>query len=146
MLRGDPSKKGRPKNEPKPASGDIVPPDWVIGVALKKWQDVLPKLEAMRVVTPADVDAIARYCALYEQWVKYLEQMRRGLDVLVIRDDSGKVKYMQSSPAATMFLKIGAALLKIEQEYGLTPAARVGLEAIGGQETAEEAKLRAFIG
>ena len=80
-------------------------------------------------MTNADIDTIARYCTMYEQFVKYLDQVRRGLDVLVIRDDSGKVKYMQSTPAATMLTKLAASMLRIEQEFGLTPSARSGISA-----------------
>ena len=89
----------------------------------------MPKLLGMRVMTNADVDTIARYCTMHEQFVKYLDQCRRGLDVLVIRDDKGKVKYMQSTPAATMMTKLAVSMLRIEQEFGLTPSARSGLSA-----------------
>jgi len=71
---------------------------------------------------------------MHEQFVKYLDQCRRGLDVLVIRDDEGKVKYMQSTPAATMLSKLAASMLRIEQEFGLTPSARSGLSATQGQQ------------
>ena len=97
------------------------------GVAREKWDNVVPKLIGMGVMTNADVDTIARYCTMHEQFVKYLDQCRRGLDVLVIRDDAGKVKYMQSTPAATMLSKLAASMLRIEQEFGLTPSARSGL-------------------
>ena len=127
-MRGDPSKKGKPKNEPEPLPGELIPPEWVTGKALEKWHDVVPKLQGMRVITPVDVDIIAQYCVMYEQWLRYLEQVRRGLDVLVIRDKDGKVKYMQAAPAATMFMKLQAAMLKIAREFGLTPSSRVGLE------------------
>jgi P27 family predicted phage terminase small subunit len=101
----------------------------VTGVAREKWDNVVPKLLGMGVMTNADVDTIARYCTMHEQFVKYLDQCRRGLDVLVIRDDAGKVKYMQSTPAATMMMKLAASMLRIEQEFGLTPSARTGISA-----------------
>lgn len=145
IARGNPGKRPLNKREPVPEAGAIEPPEWVMGVARAKWDDVVPKLQAMRVITPADVEAIARYCAMYEQWVKYLEQMRRGLDVIVLRDKDGKVRYMQSSPAATMFVKLAASMLRIEQEYGLTPSARTGIAASDG-ETDEDKALRAFTG
>lgn len=145
IARGNPGKRPLNDREPVPAGGSIHPPEWVVGVARAKWDDVVPKLESMRVITPADVEAIARYCAMYEQWVKYLEQMRRGLDVIVLRDKDGKVRYMQSSPAATMFVKLAASMLRIEQEYGLTPSARTGISTSDG-ETDEDRALRAFTG
>ena len=129
MAKGNPGKRPLNKSEPKPPSDDITPPDWVTGVARSKWDEVVPKLVGMGVMTNADVDTIARYCTMHEQFVKYLEQVRRGLDVLVIRDEKGKVKYMQSTPAATMLMKLAASMLRIEQEFGLTPSARSGIGA-----------------
>jgi len=113
----------------------------VTGVARQKWDNVVPKLIGMGVMTNADVDTIGRYCTMHEQFVKYLEQVRRGLDVLVIRDDAGKVKYMQSTPAATMMTKLAASMLRIEQEFGLTPSARSGL-SVGTQAPKDD--LEAF--
>ena len=101
----------------------------------------MPKLIGMGVITNADIDTIARYCTMHEQYVKYLDQVRRGLDVLVIRDDKGKVKYMQSTPAATMMTKLAASMLRIEQEFGLTPSARSGLS---GKKPQEQDELSAF--
>ena len=129
LAKGNPGKRRLNESEPKPAADAIQPPDWVTGKSLEKWQEVVPKLVGMGVMTNADIDTIARYCTMYEQFVKYLDQVRRGLDVLVIRDDSGKVKYMQSTPAATMLTKLAASMLRIEQEFGLTPSARSGISA-----------------
>ena len=112
------------------------------GVALTKWHNVVPKLKAMGVMTNADIDTIARYCTMHEQFVKYLEQVRRGLDVLVIRDEKGKVKYMQSTPAATMLTKLAASMLRIEQEFGLTPSARSGLS---GSQPQQESVISKFL-
>lgn len=129
IAKGNPGKRPLNGNEPQPPSDDISPPDWVTGVALDKWHDIVPTLLGMGVMTNADVDIIGRYCCMHEQYVKYLEQVRRGLDVLVIRDDAGKVKYMQSAPAATMLNKLSASMLRIAQEFGLTASARSGLNA-----------------
>ena len=129
ILKDNPGKRRLNKDEPKPASDGIQPPQWVTGNALAKWNEIVPQLLAMGVMTNADVEPVARYCTMHEQYVKYLDQVRRGLDVLVIRDEKGKVKYMQSTPAATMLNKLSASMLRIEQEFGLTPSARTGIVA-----------------
>ena len=138
MAKGNPGKRPLNKNEPKPAADAIHPPDWVTGKSLDKWNEVVPKLIGMGVMTNADIDTLARYCTMYEQYVKYLDQVRRGLDVLVIRDDSGKVKYMQSTPAATMMTKLAASMLRIEQEFGLTPSSRSGIGATKADQPRDE--------
>ena len=127
IAKGNPGKRPINENEPKPAADAVQPPSWVSGKSLEKWQEVAPKLLAMGVLTNADVETLARYCTMHEQYVKYLEEIRQGGDVLVVRDDSGNVKYMQSTPAATMLMKLATSMLRIEQEFGLTPSARTGI-------------------
>ena len=141
MAKVNPGKRPLNKSEPKPPSDDINPPSWVTGVSLEKWEEVVPKLVGMGVMTNADIDTIARYCTMHEQFVKYLEQVRRGLDVLVIRDEKGKVKYMQSTPAATMMTKLAASMLRIEQEFGLTPSSRTGIVASKPEEKDDTDKI-----
>jgi len=140
LAKGNPGKRPINKKEPKPEATGIEPPAYLDGESLKKWDSVVPGLIKTGVMTKADVETVARYCAMWEQWVKYLEQCRRGLDVLVIKDENGKVKYMQSSPAATMQMKLATAMLKIEQEFGLTPSARTGIVASEEKEPNEYEK------
>ena len=141
LHRGDLSKEGKHPGEPMPPAGTIMPPAHVQGMALDKWNELAPKLQAMRVLTTADVETLARYCLYHEQFVRYAEQVRRGLDVLVIKDQNGKVKYVQSTPAATMFVKLGQSMLRIEQEFGLTPSARASMEVTGGTQDDAEAAI-----
>jgi len=135
LLRGNPGGRGKNLDEPVPPHGKIVAPKHVQGDALKKWNELVAKLTAMSVMTVADTDTLARYCVYHEQWLKYADQVRRGLDVFIIKDDAGKVRYIQSTPAATMFVKLGAAMLRIEQEFGLTPSARAGLSVTSKKES-----------
>ena len=127
IAKGNPGKRPLNHAEPKPAANAVEPPSWVSGKSLEKWQEVAPKLLAMGVLTNADVETLARYCTMHEQFVKYLDEVRQGGDVLVVRDEAGKVKYMQSTPAATMLMKLAASMLRIEQEFGLTPSERTGI-------------------
>lgn len=129
LAKGNPGKRRINKAEPKPSTDGIEPPEYLAGKSLEKWHAIIPQLRDMGVMTVSDVETIARYCTMWEQWLKYLDQCRRGLDVLVIRDESGKVKYMQSTPAATMQQKLATSMLRIEQEFGLTPSARTGIVA-----------------
>jgi len=129
IAKGNPGKRPLNLNEPRPPEGEVLAPDWVTDVARAKWDELVPKLISMGVMTVSDVDTIARYCAMHEQYLKYLDQCRRGLDVLVMRDEAGRIRYMQSTPAATMMVKLAASMLRIEQEFGLTPSARSGIVA-----------------
>lgn len=133
-IRGNPSKDQLSDSEPTP---DLLPegpqaPAWLEGAALQKWAEVTPVLSRMRVLTEADVETIARYCALWEQWKKNYDFVRRNGDVLTIFEtdptDPAKkrqrVKYMQVTPYASQMTKLAVLLLRIEQEFGLTPSSR----------------------
>jgi hypothetical protein len=59
--------------------------------------------------------------------------------VLVIRDEKGKVKYMQINAGGHDGRRSWQpSMLRIEQEFGLTPSARTGIVA-SKQETDAEA-------
>ena len=125
-IRGNPSKTALNPAEPTPdlLAVECPPPAWLEGAALEKWHEVAPVLAGMRVLTVADTETLARYCALWEQWKKNYDIVRKGADVLLLRDDAGAVRYMQSTPYATQMTKLAEKLLRIEQEFGLTPSSR----------------------
>ena len=75
-------------------------------------------------MTNADVDTIARYCAMHSLFIKYLDQMKRGGDIVIAKHPDGTVKNISSTPASINLHKLATALLRIEQEYGLTASSR----------------------
>ena len=87
---------------------------------------MLPSLVATGVMTNADVDTLARYCTMHEMWLKCLESTRKT-DKFMVRDKSGQVVNVKSLPDAVMLTKLAASMLRIEQEFGLTPSARSGI-------------------
>lgn len=142
ILRGDrPDRINR--NEPKPPAGIAKPPEWLTGEALAKWNDLAPQLLTTGVLTIIDVEALARYCSIWQEWRKHLGLIQRGADVLVIRDNEGKVRYTQVGPSASLVNKYGAALLRLEQEFGLTPAARSSIRV--GERAEPSDPLQAFL-
>ena len=143
MARGNPGMRKPNAREPKPKAGKIKPPKYLTGESLRCWKSITPGLIATGVMTEADVPTLARYCTMHEQWLRYLADIRAGNDVTTGYNPDGSVKYQQSSPAATMGLKLSTALLRIEQEFGLTPSARTGIVA---QTEDEEDPLAKYIG
>jgi P27 family predicted phage terminase small subunit len=142
ILRGNPSKEAVPDREPEPAANAIVAPAWLAGEALEKWHGLVPQLLACGVLTNVDTEALARYCVIWQEWKKHLSMVQRGADVLVMRDEAGKVRYTQVAPSATLVVKYAAILLRLEQEFGLTPSARTGIVAA---ENAGNDPLAAFL-
>jgi P27 family predicted phage terminase small subunit len=142
ILRGNPGKRPIPENEPQPAADAIEPPAWVTGPALDKWHEVVPKLVAMGLMTNADTDTIGHYCVTFVEWLKHLGLCQRGADIIVMKDEAGKVRYAQVSPSATLVHKMGAQLLKIAREFGMTPSSRTG---IASNEAGQNDPLAAFL-
>lgn len=135
LLRGNLSKRKINEREPKPDADQIVPPAFLEGTSLKKWNEMLPGLIATGVMTNADVDTLARYCTMHEMWLKCLESTRKT-DKFMVRDKGGQVVNVKSLPDAVMLTKLAAWMLRIEQEFGLTPSARSGI--VGTQKKAQD--------
>ena len=144
LARGNPGCRKLNDAEPKPKAEKIEPPKYLVGESLRCWKAITPGLIATGVMTEADVPTLARYCTMHEQWLRYLAEVRAGNDILVILNDDGSVKYQQSSPAATMQQKLATSMLRIEQEFGLTPSARTGIVAQKNDQ--EEDPLARFLG
>ena len=67
VLEGDRGKGRRPLNEhePIPPRGGVKCPSWLLPEAKKEWKRLAASLEAMGVLTMADLTAFAGYCQAY---------------------------------------------------------------------------------
>ena len=142
ILRGERADRIN-HQEPAPPAGPVPPPEWLQGDGLVVWSQIAPQLLATGVLTVIDADALARYCSLVVQWRKHLGIVERGGDVLIMRDETGKVRYTQVAPSATLVNKYGAALLRLESEFGMTPAARSAIRV--GQQPDASDPLQSFL-
>lgn len=70
VLEGDRGKGRRPLNEhePIPPRGGVKCPSWLLPEAKKEWKRLAASLEAMGVLTMADLTAFAGYCQAYARW------------------------------------------------------------------------------
>jgi P27 family predicted phage terminase small subunit len=124
-VRGDPSKEGFNEKEPKPPLTTLDPPAGLDGLARDKWMDTVPKLVQMGVFTDADRMTWERYCEEYALWVHAKAMVQRHGDVMIMRPKKeGDPPYMQVSPYASRMDRYSASLLRMEQQYGLTPSSR----------------------
>ena len=107
---------GRP---PIPASVEEDP------VAKDCWNRVCDELQAMRVLTKADVFLLEQYATNYSQW-RFLSQMVRDGNCR----DLGAKGNVVTSPEAQQVHKYADRLLRILVELGLTPSARTKIKAV----------------
>lgn len=114
----------RCRDELQPPEGQPECPNWLDEEANSAWQQLLPLLTAMNVLSKIDGNALARYCQLWARWKKAELFIQKNGDVYPIKDDAGKIKCLQQFPQVAIAHKLAALLGRLEQEFGLTPSAR----------------------
>lgn len=124
LLHGEtrPSRINASEPRPRPALPDA--PSWLSDDVRAVWDRVVTELRHMRVVTAADTDALVVYCQAVVHHREACEQVNR--DGLMMIGQKGE---LVKNPAM-QFVRDQAVLIKVmASQFGLTPAARVGLTA-----------------
>ena len=139
ILNGNPSKiKDLGKNEPKPAPICPECPEWLCKDAKKEWERISPQLEKLGLLTQIDMAALVGYCESWAQYKKAIEFIQKNGEVYPIKDDNGKIKYLQQFPQVSIANK---ALINIKSfctEFGMTPSARSRMIVAGADENSDE--------
>ena len=127
ILEGNPGKRPLNQNEPKPQKKAPPCPKWLEPEAKKEWKRLARTLEAMGVLTEADMAAFAGYCQAYARWKEAEERITdRGL---IIRTPSGYPQQVPYISIAQQYLKL---MQQFAEQFGLTPAARSRIIAGNG--------------
>lgn len=135
VLLGNPGKRALPKNEPKPRAGIPECPDYLSPVAREQWFRWVHELHAMRVLTTADRESLARACETHARWLAASEQLQKT--GMLIKAPSG---YPIINPLFSVLNKLAEQMRAFEGEFGLTPAARTRISANVPTEDEENAK------
>lgn len=122
-LRGSPRADRNP-GEPQPERQPPPKPAWLGDEASEVWDEMVPKLMGLRVLTAIDGNALARYCEHFVQWKKAAAFVRQHGVSYPIRDGNGKVKALGQFPEVALMHKASATLARLEAEFGLTPSSR----------------------
>jgi len=123
VLRGNPGEKPLNDAEPRPPDDDGAPDPILRGDALAKWTETVPVLRGMGVWSQADRAAWVRYCILYETFLRNKRLVDEKGDVMRLTTANGST-YLQVSPYSTQMFAAAKEMLRIEQQFGLTPASR----------------------
>ena len=118
-LEGNPGRRPLNEKEPTPPKIDIKCPTWLLPEAKKEWKRLAPSLEAMGVLTMADMTAFSGYCQAYARW-KEAEEFITEHGTLV-RTPSG---YWQQVPQVSIAQTNQKIMLRFCEQFGLTPSAR----------------------
>lgn len=152
--RGSWRAKERAANEPKPAANMPDKPDWLTDDAGIAWDRIAPALQKLGLLTEIDGNVLARYVTLWSRWRAASDFIARNGEYYPIyqSDKAGQhaldkngnkiLKYMAQFPQVGIVNKLGAALLRIEQEFGMTPSARASLVGLNaGNEDVDPLEL-----
>ena len=127
VLEGNPGKRPLNDHEPIPPKGELKCPSWLLPEAKKEWKRLASSLEAMGVLTVADLTALAGYCQAYARWREAEEFITQHGSIF--RTPSGYVQQVPQVSIAQQNLKIMQSFCS---DFGLTPATRARIIAAGG--------------
>lgn len=134
------------KNEPAPPATGITMPAYLGQVAAARWAELLPMLQAVKVMTQADVEALARYCDTYEWWLAVRAKLKADGDTYPILNDKGEVKYVAQRPEVSIAHKLAVQMRQLEQDFGLNPSARTSLHVEEPKQETDDRDARVFAG
>ena len=121
---------GTNEAEPQPEQAiNVKPPSWLKAEARGFWIALVPELERLGLLTKIDLAALSRYCTAWAQWREAEKFIAENGFVYTIKDDKGKAKCVVQWPQVGIANRLSAQLLRLEQEFGLTPSARTRVAA-----------------
>jgi P27 family predicted phage terminase small subunit len=115
-----------------------VPPIGMTQAGKTIWSEMVPRLEELGLFTVLDTHAFQRYCELTARWNSAARKLQEtGQTHLPIfheqtpeqraAGDRPKLKYLQELPESIEFRRLPGELLRLEQQFGMTPAARAAI-------------------
>ena len=138
-MRGSPVARAR-KDEPRPPEGEPVMPEWLEGEARAEWERLIPLLGSMGVLSRIDGSALAALCQSWGEYRRYTAVL--SAEGAATTNARGNVT---KHPAATVQQEAFGRWAKLMREFGLTPAARVGLAHTKSSDDENRGKGR-FVG
>ena len=120
-------KRDLPKSEIAPPEEESPQPKFELSpVGQKVFDEVSAKLHALGLLKNLDFQTFSRYCDLFDKLLIYKKEVEQE-PMMMITTKSG-TNYVPN-PAMKTYLAISEKLLRIEKEFGMTPASRASIGA-----------------
>jgi len=123
-LRG--SRLADHRHDPEVEAGAPPCPAWLSKETRAVWKQVIPHLRTMGVLAKSDGNALARYCGLWVRWKRAEKFLEDNGEVFITTTKAGE-QYPIQWPQVSIVNTLAVELRRLEQEFGLTPAARAGI-------------------
>lgn len=142
-LKGNPSKRRLPKDEPAPG-GQAEKPEWLTLEAAREWDEIVPPLVSAGLATSADVVALAVLVETFAQF-KRLRDLTYGREIMAkggrsVTSDDGETVWetpptLVKHPLLPALAQARDTLLRYADHFGMTPSARakIALPDQGGK-------------
>ena len=143
LARGCPSGERKlPKGEPKPEVVKGVPPYFDMSDEAKAvWGELTPKLEVLGLLTEIDLQSFRRYCDMQARWLKCSQKLKETdkTHVPVFAPQTPEeiaaglrpqLRFMQELPESMEYRRLLPQLVKLEAQFGLTPASRASISVL----------------
>ena len=134
ILEGNPGK--RPLNRSEIVFPKKAPPcpDWLDDDAKREWRRLAGTMEAMGVLTKADLAAFAVYCDAYSKWKEATDFINQHGQIFQVKSSG----YIQQVPQVSIAQTYAKLMMNTAAEFGLTPAARSRIIAAGADSAEDE--------
>lgn len=128
ILQGTFRKDRAAKNEVKhKAVKDIKPPNWMDGLALKKWNELAPVLQKSGVLTEVDIHNLEAFCVSYQTWRLAVDEIdKEGITMPTVKGG------IQKNPAVTVSNESLKNMAMYGSQLGLDPSSRTKISGRGG--------------
>ena len=126
-LEGNPGKRPLNAKEPKPVKKARSCPKWLEPEAKKEWRRLSKQLEQLGVLTELDMASFAAYCQAYARYKEAEEFITQHGSI--VKTPSG---YWQQVPQVAQAQTYSKIMLRLAEQFGLTPSARSRIIAGGG--------------
>ncbi|MEV6897463.1 phage terminase small subunit P27 family [Amycolatopsis sp. NPDC051372] len=114
--------------EPKPDTGEVVPPRQLDPRAQAIWDRLAPDMIRKGVLTPWDVDSFATFCSMVvvnQDAIADVEQNGTSMTTVVRELQNGEVIYdLRKNPAWQVARESAALIVTLGGRFGLNPSDR----------------------
>lgn len=101
----------------------VHPPDWLAGEGRKIWDRLAPGMTLLKLLTPRDAEAFARYCRNFARWLK-LQKLLDSEDETYESETVTGGTLKRLHPAFQAASRLESLLQNAEDRFGLNPAER----------------------
>lgn len=138
LVKGNPSRRPLPKDEPKPRVALRMPdpPSHLNAPAKREWRRKAPELHRIGLLTKIDDGALAAYCYSYGIWVEATKELAKVKRKMAADGKEAYGGFLASTKTSVMVNPLVTVardalrdMMRVAVEFGMTPSARTRIEA-----------------